>query len=298
MTSFTSLLCSIWLTLLPTIMLPTSMADALLHRIQEDLREDVSEDSYDLILENDRGQITVYGVVRSEAAKTSLTNAIKNVSGVLGVENRTKVAPGVFDPHYLKGPDTLAEEVREAIRTARPGGYKINIKSSGARVIISGSANDAGVREGILTAARGVPGVQYVGESIVIPTDRKQLTPWVAADRSESTTANTPPARKPNLKVIKENSESPRPFKRQTRVIAPKAASVEEDVRERVQRAGFQNDQVTVSESNGVVTLKGDVPQASDANKIHSLILMAEGVKSIDNHLTVKGKRYRAATIE
>lgn len=276
------------------LLLPSSVADGLLRDIEYRIRHQAETRSHDLTLENEQGHITMYGIVDSHETAAALKNTISEVAGVVEITDRTSVATEKFDSRYFAAPGSLARRIQEAVRDSKPGSYSIQIKTRGGRVYISGNADSEETREIVLTTAASVPGVSYLESDISVPGSNSR--------RSVSAEAATPPAAvRPALpgsrsdtavKAESIESKQERPYTRSANVVPLVQASLEEEVRKRILRAGFHTDQIKVKEAKGMVTLHGDVKSASEANRILSLVLMAEGVKSVDNHITVNGKPY------
>jgi len=146
--------------------------------------------------------------------------------------------------------------------------HDIDVSAVGGRVTLRGTVPTEEARQRAVAAARGVSGVQSVEDQLVVVNNTPTMPP----------SAGTTP-----LSRQATNAATPRPDQaRQPGWITTK-----------IQAQYFANPEISpwhidvTTASNGVVTLRGSVEDASDRNEAVRIARTTEGVTSVDDQLTI-----------
>jgi osmotically-inducible protein OsmY len=137
----------------------TDLAQAVRHALEWDVQ--VPDQRITSTVSN--GWVTLEGEVDDGPERYNAERAIRNLVGVRGVTNQILVTgPKVR-------PDDVQREIEAALeRRAATTAKRINVVTSGGRVILSGEVQTWADKKAILDAARTTPGVQSVEERIQV----------------------------------------------------------------------------------------------------------------------------------
>ena len=232
------------------------------------------------------GVVSLSGTVESEAERQKALQIARNTEGVRRVEDRLGVAPqgttagaATRDTTREQADRDLTEQMSDAGITARVQSKfflddtvkarNINVNTAGGVVTLEGQVTGEHEKEHATSLARSVDGVKDV-------QDRLQVNRLAAAPQGTTPSAGAPPS---------------------------SAATTIDDawITTKIQSRYFMDDlvkagDVDVTTSQGVVTLSGQVPTAEARRRAEALAQQTEGVRRVENRLTVGEGETSAAT--
>lgn len=163
----------------------------------------------------------------------------------------------------------LLNRIRQVIESNRDSRFSnINIRISNGNVIITGFIESDEARQNIKNRIRNIEGVRNIEDRLEI----RQMRNRMDTDRSDYSSDNKKPA---------DDSDS----------------QLKEKIRDKFKGGFFSRgyDNVQFQVNNGKVTLTGTVEKDSDRNDLSEKVNKIEGVKSIDNQVTVRRNTNAAA---
>jgi osmotically-inducible protein OsmY len=110
----------------------------------------------------DNGWITLKGEVNYRYQKEAAENAIRNLSGVIGVSNLIEIKPSVSSSEVKKKIEDALE------RMAQVDAQRIQVETTNGKVVLKGTVRSWAEREEAEKAAWRAPGVSQVEDQIRI----------------------------------------------------------------------------------------------------------------------------------
>ncbi len=139
----------------------TEIAEAVLNELK--WHSSVQEDKIKIKVEN--GWVTMEGEVDWEFQRSAVNKVVENLVGVSGIINNIKVAP------RLKAKDIKQKITAAFHRSATIDSEKINIDTTGNKVILKGKVRSWAEKKDAENAAWLAPGVTSVENKIEIDTE-------------------------------------------------------------------------------------------------------------------------------
>jgi hyperosmotically inducible protein len=123
------------------------------------LGADVS--ALDVNVDTRNGEVTLFGMVPTEAEKQRAEAEVKKVDGVRAVHNALQVVPDARRDVTERGDEQIQEDVKQRVQS-RVGRDDIGVEVANGVVRLSGTVASQGERLAALTAARSSQGVRSV----------------------------------------------------------------------------------------------------------------------------------------
>ena len=123
------------------------------------LGADVS--ALDVNVDTRNGEVTLFGMVPTEAEKQRAEAEVKKVDGVHAVHNDLQVVPDARRDVTERGDDQIKQDVEQRVQS-RVGREDIGVEVANGVVRLSGTVASQGERLAALTAARSSQGVRSV----------------------------------------------------------------------------------------------------------------------------------------
>lgn len=203
----------------------------------------------------DNGQVILSGDVKTLDEKIKIEKEVAKIEGIKSIDNEIVV-------NDMKSSGRSDEEIgQEIFNTLKSGwfskGYdKVTFEINNGRVMLLGRVEKLDDKNNIEKSLRKIEGIREINNQIAIAGEKSSDNMVMRSDKEID---------KDIKNMIKSNA------------------------------SGKESDKIAFAVNNGVVTITGSVNSANDKMKIEKKLLKINGIKKIDNRLTVNEKETTAS---